>query len=69
MKIKLLNDADYGDMGHVKFPVIVNAERKHGYFDVTAGELYRIGANSGEFGKSNETWAFLDGEHAEEVTE
>lgn len=69
MKIKLLNDGGYGDMEHVKFPVIVDAEIGHGYFDVTAGELYRIGANSCEFGKSNETWAFLDGEHAEEVTE
>ena len=69
MKIKLLNDGDYGDMDSVKFPVIVDAEMGPGYFDVIASELYRIGANSGEFGESNETWAFLNGEHAEEVIE
>lgn len=69
MKIKLLNDGGYGDMEDVKFPVIVDAEMGHGCFDVAASELYRIGANSGEFGEPNEAWAFLDGEQAEEVVE
>lgn len=56
MKIKLLNDAAYGDMGSVVFPVEVEAEpsmttdgTQYGWA-VSGEELERIGGDKG-------TWA------------
>ncbi len=57
MKIKLLNDAGYGDMQAVKFPVEVEAKQKRGYFSVHKSELYRVGAVPGEFDILDD-WAF-----------
>ncbi|QHJ79732.1 MAG: hypothetical protein [Caudoviricetes sp.] len=57
MKIKLLNDGGYGDMENVKFPVEVEAEIKHGYYNVSKEELYRVGAAGGEFDIFTK-WAF-----------
>lgn len=57
MKIKLLNDGGYGDMENVKFPVIVTAEGDGSIFLVTAHELYRVGANNGQF-DDLPAWAF-----------
>ncbi|MER5062797.1 hypothetical protein KDV25_06550 [Morganella morganii] len=48
MKVKLLNDGDYGDMENVSFPVIVSGR----YYDmgnelimVTGSELIRLAGN------------------------
>lgn len=49
MKIKLLNDAGYGDMENVKFPAEVEAEKEWSYFSVPREELYRIGATPDAF--------------------
>lgn len=57
MKVKLLNDGGYGDMSKVRFPATVEAERMCGYYAVNKGELYRIGADAGEFDLMRE-WAF-----------
>lgn len=45
LKVKLLNDGDYGDMENVKFPVIVEGEKWDIYgFDVSVNELNKHGA-------------------------
>lgn len=49
MKIRLMNDAGYGDMENVKFPVEVEAAQKRGYYSVLREELYRIGATPDSF--------------------
>lgn len=54
MKIKLLNDAGYGDMENVKFPAEVEARREWAYFAVSKEELYRVGANPDAFDVLNE---------------
>lgn len=59
MKIKLLNDAGYGDMENVKFPAEVDAAQKRGYFSVLREELYRIGATPDAF-EVLEAFAFAD---------
>ena len=67
MKIKLLNDGDYGDMEDVNFPVIVDGEFDGVIYRVTAAELYRVGANSGTFsidGDDEFQWAFIPVDHA-----
>lgn len=66
MKIKLLNDGGYGDMDGVQFPAIVEG-RRNGAFFVKASELYRVGANHGEFESYNTEWAFVPGHHAVEA--
>lgn len=59
MKIKLLNDGDYGDMEKVNFPVEVNAieymdgSTVEGY-DVLGSELIRVGADKDEFEPESE---------------
>ncbi len=50
MKIKLLNDSHYGDMGNVKFPVEVEATDWRGLgFDVSGAELIGVGADAEEW--------------------
>lgn len=46
MKIKLLNDGDYGDMANVIFPVEVEGENWLGFgFDVLGSEIIRVGGD------------------------
>ncbi|KAF2282415.1 hypothetical protein GH714_044100 [Hevea brasiliensis] len=66
MKVRLFNDAGYGDMEEVSFPAIVKARVFHGVFLVNASELYRIGANPGTFGGLDD-WAFVKNVHAVEA--
>lgn len=66
MKIKLLNDGGYGDMDNVKFPVVVDGIKNVAFF-VKASELYRVGANEGEFEHGTTEWAFAPGHHAVEA--
>lgn len=50
MKIKLLNDGDFGDMDGVKFPVVVEGVDWEGRgFDVIGSEIIRVGGEVGEW--------------------
>lgn len=71
MKVKLLNDGDYGGMKNTEFPVIVNGF----YYDwldhvvgVSCSELIRVGADKDAFDIGGEL-AFLIGEECEVINE
>lgn len=70
MKVLLLNDGGYGDMGNVVFPVEVEADPIKGEktiigFDISGAELYRIGASSSDldpFDKDSDYYFSADNE-------
>lgn len=71
MKVKLLNDGDYGGMKNTEFSVIVNGF----YYDwldhvvgVSCSELIRVGADKDAFDIGGKL-AFLIGEECEVVNE
>lgn len=66
MKVKLLNDGAYDDMGDVIFPVEVEAKMGSNgtYVLISKEELYRVGAQRGEFDVLD-VYAFIVGEHVE----
>lgn len=71
MKVKLLNDGDYGGMKNTEFPTVVDGF----YYDgldhvvgVSCSELIRVGADEDTFGIGGDL-AFLIGEECEVVNE
>lgn len=71
MKVKLLNDGDYGGMKNTEFPAVVDGF----YYDgldhvvgVSCSELIRVGADKDAFNIVGDL-AFLIGEECEVVNE
>ncbi|MGJ7250887.1 hypothetical protein [Morganella morganii] len=71
MKVRLLNDGDYGGMKNTEFPAVVDGF----YYDgldhvvgVSCSELIRIGADKDAFNIGGDL-AFLIGEECEVIDE
>lgn len=58
VKIRLLNNGEYTFFGRLSFPVEVNAVRKGNGFNVSVGELKRIGASDVVYARGKEFWFF-----------
>ena len=71
MKIRLLNDGDYGGMKDTDFPVVVNGYYYDGLdhvIGVSCSELIRVGADKDAFGIDGGL-VFLIGDECEVINE
>ena len=58
VKIRLLNNGGYTFIGRLSFPIEVSAVREGSVFNVSVGELKRIGASDEVSVKGKEFWCF-----------
>ena len=70
LKVKLLNDGGYSNMGNVKFPVIVEGEDYNGQgCDMLGSELVRVGASADDGWDLNWKYHFYYGSECEVIDE